>query len=107
MAAHLPYVWGHLDYILFELFKNSMRAVVERHLREGAAMAEEALPPVAVRICQAPDAITIHMADRGGGLLPPVRDAVWRYGFTTIGSGGVPASGGASAWRPPACHTAP
>lgn len=100
-AAHLPYVWGHLDYILFELFKNSMRAVVEQQMRDGVgvAAADGALPSVGVRICQAPEAITIHVADRGGGLAPEVRDSVWRYGFTTIGSGG----GGA--FQPP--HASP
>lgn len=104
-AAHLPYVWGHLDYILFELLKNSLRAVVERQSRDGsggAGVAAGDLEPVTVRICQAPEAITIQVSDRGGGLLPDVREAVWQYGFSTIdrGSGGGGASGVPSTTAP-------
>lgn len=94
-AAHLPYVWGHLDYILFELLKNSLRAVVERQCRgvgsgggtAAAGVASGSLEVVTVRICQAPEAITIQVSDRGGGLLPEVRNAVWQYGFSTIDRG--------------------
>lgn len=97
-AAHLPYVWGHLDYILFELLKNSLRAVVEQQLRVGGSAAPGgALPPVTVRICQAPEAITIQISDRGGGLLPEVRDAVWQYGFTTSDDGDSGGDGGGGA----------
>lgn len=46
------------DYMLFELLKNAMRAVVEAH-RHGRS-----LPPVHVHICKAPSAVTLRISDQ-------------------------------------------
>jgi hypothetical protein len=61
----MPYVDSHLDYMLFELLKNAMRAVVvaapasrSRQNRRGG------LPPVHVRICKAPSSVTLRISDQ-------------------------------------------
>jgi len=78
-AATLAYIPVHLDYILFELFKNAARATVELHQRKGN------IPPVHVTICQgSEDELTIRIADRGGGIPQDVLENIWRYGFTTV-----------------------
>ena len=49
---------GRQDYMLFELLKNAMRAVVEAH-RRGRS-----LPPVHVHICKAPSSVTLRISDQ-------------------------------------------
>ena len=58
----MPYVDSHLDYMLFELLKNAMRAVVEAHSR--ARQTRRGLPPVHVRICKAPSSVTLRISDQ-------------------------------------------
>ena len=42
------------------------------------------LPPIVVRICDAPGkAATLRISDQGGGIPEEQQEAVWRYGFTT------------------------
>lgn len=74
-----PYIPIHLEYILFEVFKNSLRAVVEHHRNTPS------LPDVNIRICSG-DYATIHVSDQGGGIPPTVMPQVWSYGYTTVKS---------------------
>ena len=63
----MPYVDSHLDYMLFELMKNAMRAVVEASRRRGSRPGhgrEAALPPLHVRICTAPTSVTLRISDQ-------------------------------------------
>ncbi len=80
---------SHLDYMLYELLKNAMRAVVERH--RGRA-----LPPLHVAICKAQSSVTLRIADQGGGIPDDQLDKVFQYGFTTVGAqdSTVPVSAG-------------
>ena len=67
---HIPYIPAHLDYMLFELLKNSVRAVVELAISAGGAGGlgvSARLPPVLVRVCNAQDEATIRCAGWGGG----------------------------------------
>ena len=74
--ATFPYVPVHLEYILLELFKNALRAVVERHPRTR-------LPPVIVRICGGSN-MTIMIQDMGGGIDVDAMKSIWSYGYTTF-----------------------
>ena len=87
--ATMPYIPTHLDYMLYELLKNAMRAVVERH--RGRA-----LPPLHVAICKAQSSVTLRIADQGGGIPDDQLDKVFQYGFTTVGAqdSTVPVSAG-------------
>jgi [3-methyl-2-oxobutanoate dehydrogenase (acetyl-transferring)] kinase len=91
----LPYIPAHLDYCLYELLKNAVRATVEAGRvsgggGSGGAAGSPPLPPVVVRVCDAPGgSTTVRISDQGGGL-PPGREAdVWRYGFTTVPEDGL------------------
>jgi [3-methyl-2-oxobutanoate dehydrogenase (acetyl-transferring)] kinase len=46
--ARLPYLTAHLDYMIYELLKNSMRAVVERHRKSTYTTRSRTLPPIVV-----------------------------------------------------------
>jgi pyruvate dehydrogenase kinase 2/3/4 len=56
-----PYVSSHLYYILFEIFKNSMRAVVENHNGQN-------LPPIQLVLAEGGEDISLKISDRGGGI---------------------------------------
>ncbi|KAA0716097.1 [Pyruvate dehydrogenase (acetyl-transferring)] kinase isozyme 1, mitochondrial [Triplophysa tibetana] len=71
------YVPSHLYHMVFELFKNAMRATMELH--------EDAMhyPPVHVRIALGEDDMTVKVSDRGGGV--PLRkiERLFTYTYST------------------------
>ncbi|EFN56714.1 hypothetical protein CHLNCDRAFT_21859, partial [Chlorella variabilis] len=87
----IPYIPAHLDYMLYELLKNSARAVVEHHLGAvrhslsdpHAAHRRAKLPPIHVRLCGGSHEVTIRLSDQGGGIDAADTEAVWQFGFTT------------------------
>lgn len=54
----------HRSHICFELLKNSLRAVVERHGVEN----EDNFPPVKVVVVEGKEDLTIKISDEGGGI---------------------------------------
>jgi [3-methyl-2-oxobutanoate dehydrogenase (acetyl-transferring)] kinase len=97
----IPYIPAHLDYMLYELLKNSSRAVVERHLgAHRVSLADvhhhhhrSRLPPIHVRLCGGETDVTIRLSDQGGGIAESDVDAVWQFGFTTTTTHGRRRSG--------------
>eukprot|EP00457_Paulinella_chromatophora_P005073 gb/GEZN01005087.1/.p1 GENE.gb/GEZN01005087.1/~~gb/GEZN01005087.1/.p1 ORF type:complete len:541 (-),score=65.20 gb/GEZN01005087.1/:160-1782(-) len=71
------YVPSHLYHILFELLKNSMRAVSEYH------QDQDTLPAVRVILVKAEHDLTIKIEDQGGGVPLHCMDKLWQYSFTT------------------------
>lgn len=63
----VPYPPSHLQHIFFELFKNSMRAVVESRKR-GAKRGQLKLPDIEVLLTKGPQDLTIKISDQGGGI---------------------------------------
>lgn len=74
------YVPSHLHYMLFELLKNSLRAVYEKH---GESV--EGMPPVEVIIADGKDNedVVIKIADEGGGIRRSSQANIFSYLFTT------------------------
>ena len=77
---HFPYVPGHLSHIVFELLKNSLRAVVERYGPEN----EDAFPPIKVIVVEGKEDITIKISDEGGGIPRSAIPLIWTYMYTTM-----------------------
>ncbi|TRY94428.1 hypothetical protein DNTS_011354 [Danionella cerebrum] len=77
---HIVYVPSHLYHMLFELFKNAMRATVETH--ETSLH----LPPIKLRVSLGREDVTIKMSDRGGGV--PLRkiERLFSYMYSTAPS---------------------
>lgn len=75
------YIPGYLWHIVFELLKNSLRAIVETY-------EEDNYKPVVLSV--SPDSsdkeIVIKMSDSGGGIPEAGQDDVWRYMYTTATS---------------------
>ncbi|KAI9847958.1 MAG: hypothetical protein M1837_001475 [Sclerophora amabilis] len=76
LDATFPYILGHLEYIIGELLRNSVQAVVERHQRIQAALPP---PPIEVLICEAPHHVIIRISDRGGGIPREILPHLWSF----------------------------
>lgn len=75
---HFVYVPSHLYHILFEIFKNAMRATIE-HAGENALY----LPPIEVFAVKGNEDVTIHVRDRGGGIPRRLMGHIFEYLYTT------------------------
>ncbi len=75
------YVPGHLLHMIFEVLKNSLRAVVEKY---GARA--DSYPSVKVIIAEGQEDITIKISDEGGGIPRSEIPLVWTYLYTTVES---------------------
>ncbi|CEH15983.1 mitochondrial pyruvate dehydrogenase [Ceraceosorus bombacis] len=76
------YVPSHLNHMMFELLKNSLRAVVERYGVEN----EDNFPPIKVIVVEGKEDITIKISDEGGGIPRSEMSLVWTYMYTTAQS---------------------
>lgn len=78
---YFRYIPEHFHHIMFELLKNSFRAVVEHHGKHISR--EEDLPPVEVFVAEGDQDISIKISDLGGGI--PRRDLqkAWLYSYTS------------------------
>lgn len=68
--------------MLFELLKNSLRAVVERYGVEN----EDDFPAIRVIVVEGKEDITIKISDEGGGIPRSEMGLVWTYMYTTAQS---------------------
>ncbi|KAJ3565893.1 hypothetical protein NP233_g7352 [Leucocoprinus birnbaumii] len=75
-----PYVPGHLSHIVFELLKNSLRAVVERF----GVDKEDHFPPIKVVVVEGKEDITVKISDEGGGIPRSAIPLIWTYMYTTM-----------------------
>ncbi|XP_043288568.1 pyruvate dehydrogenase (acetyl-transferring) kinase, mitochondrial isoform X2 [Venturia canescens] len=71
------YVPSHLYHMLFELFKNSMRAVME-HITDA-----ESYPPIEVTIVRGKEDVCVKISDRGGGIPRSLTDHLFKYMYST------------------------
>lgn len=68
-----PYILSHLEYIIGELLRNSVQAVVERQDTKSP------LPPVEITICEAPQHVIIRVSDQGGGIPREILPYLWSF----------------------------
>jgi len=73
------YVPAHLHHILFEIFKNSMRASCEWAERNESSE----IPFIRLRIYKTANDITLKISDRGGGITRRVRGKIFNYMYST------------------------
>lgn len=73
-----PYVPTHLHQMLFELVKNSLRAVQERF--EDATHEP---PPIRVVVADGIEDVTIKISDEGGGIPRSGLPKIWTYLYST------------------------
>jgi len=66
------------NHVLFEILKNSLRAVVETH-----GVDCENYPPVKVIVAEGTEDITIKISDEGGGIARSALPLIWTFMYTT------------------------
>jgi pyruvate dehydrogenase kinase 2/3/4 len=71
--ATFPYIQSHLEYILGELLRNSIQAVIEQRPFEGEP------PPIDVLICESPQHVIIRISDQGGGIAREILPHLWSF----------------------------
>jgi len=71
---------SHLYHIMFELFKNSCRAVTEHHEANDGS---EPLPPIRVTIIKSKEDLSIKISDRGGGIAHRSVPDIFSYHYST------------------------
>lgn len=76
-----PYVPSHLHHMVFELVKNSLRAVYDRY-----EDADHEPPPIRVVVAEGEEDITIKCSDEGGGIPRSGLPKIWTYLYTTARS---------------------
>eukprot|EP00940_MAST-03C_sp_MAST-3C-sp2_P001719 g1719.t1 len=86
--SHVPYVPSHVWYIVVEILKNAVVAVVDQHGNGEGTVASRArglrLPPIDVNIESTKERTIIEVADLGGGLGPASSvGKAMAYCFTT------------------------
>jgi len=72
------YVPSHLHHMLFELLKNSMRAIVEFPRCDPAAF-----PMIRIVMAEGEEDVTIKISDEGGGIPRSGISRIWTYLYST------------------------
>lgn len=75
------YIPSHLTHMIFEVVKNSLRAVVEKY---GTDADSKTYPPVTIVVGDGTEDFTIRISDMGGGIPRSVQQRVWLYNYTTV-----------------------
>lgn len=75
------YIPAHLTHMIFEVVKNSLRAVVEKF---GPDADSKDYPPVSIVVGDGSEDFTIRISDMGGGIPRSVQQRVWLYNYTTV-----------------------
>jgi pyruvate dehydrogenase kinase 2/3/4 len=74
LEATFPYIQSHLEYIVGELLRNSILAVMERN--RGSSLKPS---PIEVLICEAPQHVVIRISDQGGGIPRDMLPYLWSF----------------------------
>lgn len=72
--ATFPYILSHLEYIIGELLRNSIQAVIEQPKSKGTK-----LPPIEVLICETSQHVIIRISDQGGSIPNEVLPYLWSF----------------------------
>lgn len=73
-----PYVPTHLHLMVFELVKNSLRAVQERYMDS-----DKIAPPIRIVVADGEEDVTIKVSDEGGGIARSGLPSIFTYLYST------------------------
>ncbi|KAI2619068.1 alpha-ketoacid dehydrogenase kinase [Hypomontagnella submonticulosa] len=78
LDASFPYILSHLEYIIGELLRNSVQAVIEKHQESGNTDSDPS--SIEVTVCEAQQHVIIRISDQGGGIPRDVMPYLWSFG---------------------------
>ncbi|KAK4185019.1 branched-chain alpha-ketoacid dehydrogenase kinase [Podospora australis] len=81
LDANFPYILSHIEYIIGELLRNSVQAVVEKHQRrkDKDSNPDAKPPPIEVTICESNQHVIIRISDQGGGIPRESLPYLWSF----------------------------
>ncbi|KAK5993224.1 [Pyruvate dehydrogenase (acetyl-transferring)] kinase 2 [Cladobotryum mycophilum] len=79
LDASFPYILNHLEYIVGELLRNSVQAVIDRQKNGKYTPSPSPPPPIEVTICEAQEHVIIRISDRGGGIPRDELPYLWSF----------------------------
>ncbi|KAJ5573762.1 uncharacterized protein N7459_008189 [Penicillium hispanicum] len=74
LEATFPYILSHLEYIIGELLRNSVQAVIERYHDSSRPP-----PPIEVLVCETPQHVIMRISDQGGGIPQEILPYLWSF----------------------------
>ncbi|KAJ5176851.1 uncharacterized protein N7482_002728 [Penicillium canariense] len=74
LGATFPYILSHLEYIVGELLRNSVQAVIEKYQNSS-----QVPPPIDVLICETPQHVILRISDQGGGIPREILPYLWSF----------------------------
>ncbi|KAH8805927.1 pyruvate dehydrogenase kinase [Xylogone sp. PMI_703] len=77
LDATFPYILSHLEYIIGELLRNSIQAIIEKQSKGSGTPGR--VPPIEVTICEAPQHVIIRVSDQGGGIPRDILPYLWSF----------------------------
>lgn len=72
LETTFPYIPSHLEYIVGELLRNSIQAMVEQQYASEP-------PPIEVLVCEAAQHVIIRVSDQGGGVDRDILPYLWSF----------------------------
>lgn len=72
--ATFPYILSHLEYIVGELLRNSVQAVMEKYPDSS-----QPPPPIEVLVCETPQHVIMRISDQGGGIPREILPYLWSF----------------------------
>ncbi|KAM0813684.1 putative Protein-serine/threonine kinase [Seiridium cardinale] len=77
LESTFPYILSHLEYIIGELLRNSVQAVIDHHAKSKNK--DQPPPPVEVTLCEAQQHVIIRVSDQGGGIPRDILPYLWSF----------------------------
>ncbi|CAJ2508113.1 Uu.00g092990.m01.CDS01 [Anthostomella pinea] len=80
LEATFPYILSHLEYIVGELLRNAVQAVIDKHKSNSPEQHQKPPPPIEVTLCEAQQHVIIRISDQGGGVPRDTLPYLWSFG---------------------------
>ncbi|OZJ02136.1 hypothetical protein BZG36_04796 [Bifiguratus adelaidae] len=90
LDTSFTYIPEHIEFIIYELLKNAVRATMSKHQCSKTTRASP--PDIVTTICSSPEDVIFRISDQGGGINTATLESLWKFAnpnkpfdrFTTV-----------------------